>query len=441
MQVRFNFAMAIVATSMTVAVAACSNGGSGSGPGSGGSGNSASGGSSGASGGSSGSSGGSSGASGGAGGSSTTGTGGVVGSGGSSSGGSSGVDASADTKSDTGTGTGGSDGGAGASGTGCGVCPNGVIGHCDASANYPTYNGYALSMVEDFCGTLDLDHDPVWTWSDGAPADGATWFNKSQITFANGKMVISAMPQNQPGNYTSYSESDYNSATGKPTGRTVVSGEFRTKYNNYRYGRYEVTYKSPTANADPTKGGYLATMFLFRTPKWTAWNEVDLELEPWDDGNGGSIVHKVAGNVVDFVNTGAGVPGYPGGAAFVADPMSATYIQTDVHTYAFEWTPTSVTWYLDGKVIHSYGGGNGNGGSTPKIPNLSAKIMMNLWVFGGPHFGDPAGNNYPLKSEYDSFRFYKLASETTYPCSPTPGCLPAADTKFSQNNASEVPYP
>src|SRR5260221_6879312 len=101
--------------------------------------------------------------------------------------------------------------------------------------------------------------------------------------------------------------------TGTPTNRHSKSGERRTKYNNYRYGRYEVRFHAPAA-----AGGFLATMFAFRTPKWQTWNEVDLELEPMDGTK--DITKQVAGNVVYFKNTGAGVPGYPGGAAFDARP-------------------------------------------------------------------------------------------------------------------------
>src|SRR5262249_22353596 len=152
--------------------------------------------------------------------------------------------------------------------------------------------------------------------------------------------------------------------------RKFVSGEMRSKYNNYRYGHYEVRYHSPVANPDPTKGGYLSTMFIFRTPKWKTWNEIDIELEP----GGGSSVHQVAGNIVDFVNTGMGVPGYPAGnASPFSIAQAAPFTHTETHTYAFDWTPMKVTWYVDGKEIHSFAGTN-----NVKIPNLSAKIMMNL---------------------------------------------------------------
>ena len=328
-------------------------------------------------------------------------------------------------------GGGGSSGGPGA--TSCGACPANVAGHCDANATYPTYPGFTLHTAEDFCAPLDLDKDPIWTWSDGAPADGDTWFQKSQLGFADGKMTITAIPMNSPAGYTSFSESGYNSDTGKPTTRHFLSGELRTKYNNYRYGRYEARFKTPTANADVTKGGYLSTLFAFRTPKWQTWNEVDLELEPMDGTT--SIIHQVASNVVYSKNTGASVPTYPGGANLDNMPTGvANYVQTETHTYAFEWTATKITWYLDGNKIREYSG------PTPKVPDLSAKIMMNLWVFLGTHFGDPTQNTYPLKSEYEWFHFYKADGET-YPCSPTPTCLQPADTAFAKNNMNETTYP
>jgi hypothetical protein len=91
---------------------------------------------------------------------------------------------------------------------------------------------------------------------------------------------------------------------------------------------------------------------------------------------------------------------------------------------------------VDGVKIHEYAGT-----ANIPIPTLSTKIMMNLWIFSGTTFGDGANNKYPFTAKYDWFRFYKLNTETTYPCSPTPGCLPDADkTISSQNNPKEVNY-
>jgi beta-glucanase (GH16 family) len=269
---------------------------------------------------------------------------------------------------------------------------------------------------------------------------------EKQISFANGHMILTAdstcpAPQAAciPAS-TSYAEPDVNSNTGTRAAANVASGEFRTKYNNYRYGRYEARYNAPTPNstygANPggstNDGNFLATMFVFRTPKWATWNEIDIELEP-------SWPTEIPYNVVNAMNSDT----YPlthnasGQTAAIAG-----YNNTQTHTYAFEWTPSGVTWYLDGNQVHTFAGT-----ASDPIPSSSTKIMMNLWVFamGTPPssttFGDPTKNVYPFTASYDYFHFYKWNNETTYPCSPTPSCLPAADTAHSQNNPNETNYP
>jgi len=365
---------------------------------------------------------------------------GSTGSSGSSSGSSSGGGSSSGAHADGG---GPSDGGGSTDATtvadGGGNCPAGVVGHCDPGATYPQYPGFTLSLVEDFPGPIDLDTDPVFTWSDGSPESGQTRFRKEQITFANGQMMITAestcpspaapcIPSS-----TSYAESAKGSNTGTVAAMNVWSGEMRSKYNNYRYGRYEAKYRAPSANpgheTDPANSGnFLSTLFIFRTPKWQYWNEIDNELEP-------SIPISVAWNTVDAT----GATGYPGNNASPGNTGSsiAGYKNIDVHTYAFEWTPASVTWFVDGAQINQF-----TGTAADPVPTRSAKIMMNLWIFGSSAaFGDPTKNVYPFAATYDYFHFYKWNQETTYPCSPTPSCLPAADTAYSQNNPNEPNYP
>jgi hypothetical protein len=318
-----------------------------------------------------------------------------------------------------------------------GMCPPGVQGHCDVGATYPTYQGFTLNLVEDFPAPLDLDKDPILTWSDGSPVDGQTRFRKEQIAFADGKMIITAQPPDgcapQTGNAgcipggTSYAEPAPGMSTGSVGTMGVWSGEVRTKYNNYRYGRYEAKYHAP-ANT----GGFLSTMFVFRSPKWTIWNEIDNELEP-------SISTSVAGNVVFGPQGYTGYPNNPTqNDAWSAMISGGTYHIADEHTYAFVWTPTEIDWYLDGGTtpIQTFTGKAMDG-----IPTASAKIMMNMWVFAQPNpFGDAKTNQYPIKSEYEYFHFYKWDQDTTYPCSPAPACLPASDKANAQNNPSEVNY-
>jgi hypothetical protein len=342
-------------------------------------------------------------------------------------------------------GKGGAGGSAGAGGSGGssgeGACPGGVLGHCNSGATYPTYAGYTLGLVEDFPVALDLDKDSIFTWSDGSQADGQTGFRKEQISFANGKMLITAeAPAGCAAKTTnaicipprmSYAEALSPNAQASVGSMGVWSGQVRSRYDNYRYGRYEVKYGAPVANpgqeaTDDMSGNFLSSMFVYRAPRNVQWAEINFELSPWHHD-------QVSGNLV----SATGAVGYPGGNA---SPFSSTpggaYAITQEHVYAFNWTPTRIEWFLDGVSIHQFDGS----GPAP-IPSVSAKIMMDLWVFSGNTFGDGVNNKFPFTASYDYFRFYKLDTETTYPCAPVPACLPAADkTKSAQNNPSEVNY-
>jgi beta-glucanase (GH16 family) len=113
----------------------------------------------------------------------------------------------------------------------------------------------------------------------------------------------------------------------------------------------------------------------------------------------------------------------------------ANFSIKDTHNYMFEWTPAKVTWFVDGVMLRS------NMGNT-KIPTNSAKIMMNLWVFGSDAaFGIVGNNVYPFSATYEWIRFYKSNTETTYPYENPKTQLPAGDVDFSKNNPNETVYP
>ncbi|HET6283215.1 MAG TPA: glycoside hydrolase family 16 protein [Polyangia bacterium] len=356
-----------------------------------------------------------------------SGTGGSVGSGGSSgSGGTVGGTGGASSGGATGSGgatppdgsAGGADGGPvdreGGNDSGpAGGCPAGVHGHC-SMASYPTYPGFMLALVEDFDAPLDIDADPVWTWSDGALDEGQVRMTKGAITFGNGRMRLTVSRQ-ATGGGMSYSEDKNVNA------QPLSSGELRTKYNNFRYGRYEVRFKPPTS-----RGNFISTMFTFRTPKTIFWRELDVELTA-------SSVSQVGSNIV-WGNNQTGYGGTMNAYQAINGPGGYDN-QADFHVYAIEWLPTKVTWFLDGQMIRTAQAGGG-----PTIPERSAKIMMNLWIFGSNYaFGGSNNppNQYPLFAEYDWFRFYKSDMENTYPCWDVPTCLPHADLIRSKNNPND----
>jgi hypothetical protein len=323
-----------------------------------------------------------------------------------------------------GTGIAGSGGDMTSGAAGNTVCPPGVLGHCSPETGpVNKYAGFTLALDEEFDQAIDLDNDPIWTWSDGGRPESRTRYNKSQISFTGGQMIITAIAMMVPSGL-SYAEPALNQNTGTVSSRSVLSGELRTKYNNYRYGRYEVRYTAPIENGGSgASGNFLATMFTFRTPSWLEWREIDVMLEA-----------NIKGQVAYDMVTANGVTSYPGGdAGNLAPPGQPSFSIQMPHTYMIEWLPTRVTWYVDGRLLRT------NNNTAPGVPTLSAKIMMDLWVFASAAaFGNPANNVYPFSSSYDWFRFYKWDMDTTYPVADPHTQLPQADTQYSQNNPDET---
>jgi beta-glucanase (GH16 family) len=323
----------------------------------------------------------------------------------------------------------GSNGAAGASGSsGTLIDPDDIDdihGHPDPNGQYPAYEGFTPYLFEEFNDALDLNNDPYWTWGDGALFEGMTRMVEDNLSFANGKLVIRVTDEEQPGAY-SFSAAD-NVAT-KP----LSSGELRTIYNNFRYGRYEVRMKAAAGASN-----YIHTMFAYRTPAYLKWREIDIEIQASpNDSFISNIITAPAGQRFWSPAIEDATTSYPYGGQGSALP-SGFDTTSDYHTYAFEWLPTSIKWFVDGTLIRVKEDGVGK--NNLKVPTDSAKIVMNMWVFtsnalGG---GDPSNNDYPITGYYDWFHFYKWNGDDTYPCDDTPSCLPAADLELAKNNVND----
>jgi len=362
----------------------------------------------------------------------STGKGGTTAAGGSSGGSSGGTTPGGGTGGTTpGGGSGGMTPGAGTGGTnpnggsggGAGGGLEGVLGHPDPTKTYPVYDGFTLKLVEEFDVALDLDTDPIWTWSDGGMPEGAVRFKKENITFEGGVMKLTAKEEYTPASFSYAENSDH---YGNVLDRDLSSGEFRTIYNNFRYGRYEARFKAPQPNPDPTlNGNLIATMFTFRTPKFQDWREIDIEVL------GGDPLGSTT-NVIFANNAEAWCECNQEFVTFPNNQLPPGFNSREFNEYAFEWTPTQIRWYINGVQIRA------KDPSNIGIPDLPSKIMMNLWIFPSAAFGgDPNNNVYPFASEYDWFRFYKWNEETQYPCEPTPTCLSPDDLDQAKNNPND----
>jgi len=304
---------------------------------------------------------------------------------------------------------------------------------------FPTHAGYTLYLDEEFTNPLDLDNDPNFTWSDGWNNASQSRYAKSQITFSNGNLVLTAVKSSAAQPASSFAEN----ATGGIGPQPVISGEFRTRYNNYRYGWYEARYKPPPTPT-PTSGNYISAFFVFRTPRSQDWKEVDVELTPAGAGSPGP---GALGTNAYFRNNN-GLDDYSPNRAAPDEmvPLPAgTNVQSDFHVYAIEWQPTFIKWYFDGTLKRTYTppATGVNGDMQPNaigIPDEATKIMVDLWIFeaaNGFGGGDPAQNMYPLTAMYDYVRFYKWDMDMAYPCSPTPSCVKPRDCVDSKNNPED----
>ena len=126
--------------------------------------------------------------------------------------------------------------------------------------------------------------------------------------------------------------------------------EYRTK-ESYLYGRFEVRCKSTY------REGVLASFFTYYDGGTGVqdWNEIDIEIL-------GRYGNDVQYNIIT-----------PGQMDHVHHQFVNFNPHLDFHTYAFEWTPGYVAWFIDNEEVHRQTGEH--------IQTLirEQKIMMNIW--------------------------------------------------------------
>lgn len=167
-------------------------------------------------------------------------------------------------------------------------------------------------------------------------------------------------------------------ATGCLLGKDFKGAELRT-IQSFLYGRFEVSMKSAA------REGMLSSFFTYNdfATGPDQWNEIDFE-----------ILGRYTDNVQ--VNTIT-----PGQANHVRSHPVNFNPHLDYHTYAFEWTPSYVAWFIDGEEIYRQTGGH------ILTLNRAQKIMMNIW---NPTYtnwvGTWNGDLAPAFAFYDWVKYY-----------------------------------
>lgn len=127
-----------------------------------------------------------------------------------------------------------------------------------------------------------------------------------------------------------------------------IAGEISTP-EEYLYGYFEARLRVPHG------GGLVGAFFTFTRPNGNeTWNEIDMEFTGRDTRRL-ELVYHVAGQAT----------------LEVAElPFDAS---EDFHTYAFEWRPDAIRWFIDNELVHTSRGGLVSGLNRPQ------RIFASLW--------------------------------------------------------------
>jgi hypothetical protein len=154
--------------------------------------------------------------------------------------------------------------------------------------------------------------------------------------------------------------------------------EYRTKLS-YTYGRFEVRIKSAY------REGMLSSFFTYYDGGGGIgnWNEIDIEIM-------GRYFDNAQFNTITSNQTN-----------HVAHKPMQTSPHQEYHTYAFEWTPEYVAWFIDGVEVLK------QTGEHIQTLTLPQKIMMNIW---NPAYESWAGilipESLPAFAYYDWVSYY-----------------------------------
>ena len=270
------------------------------------------------------------------------------------------------------------------------------------------YDGFSLVIDERF----NAFNDEIWQKGDGAVGgESICRFQPQGVQITDGILALVIQQESiAPGWSIDHQQQKgpYNFSCGELRTRNTVP---------IRYGRIETRMKAP---ARETASGYISSLFTYvnnieanlADDNTREWEEIDVELE-------GGRPDKFQANLIYGKNTWEWWRTREFGAwedKIVVGPVD------EWRVFAIEWLPDAIHWYVDGELIKTLSQDDidcvpecvpPQKHATP-IPDNFTMIMMNFWIpndniqetFGG----NKKRNQYPMKTEYDWFRYYELDS-------------------------------
>lgn len=226
-----------------------------------------------------------------------------------------------------------------------------LLGSLPATAQAPASEAAvtAATFTDDFTGPAGAGIDTSkWHFETGDNVNNheRQWYTSGTNNAAldgQGNLVITAKKEN-PGNYNCwYGRCEYTSA------RLSTQGQF-----TQTYGRFEARMKLPRGQG-----------------MWPAFWMLGADIGNVGWPNSGEI--DIMENVGFEPNTVHGTlhgPGYSG-AGGIGAAYNGPNFSDDFHTYAVDWAPNQIKWYVDGNLYQT---------RTP------ADLNGNRWVFDHPFY-------------------------------------------------------
>ncbi|ROO89622.1 glycosyl hydrolase family 16 [Actinocorallia herbida] len=235
-----------------------------------------------------------------------------------------------------------------------------------------TPEGMHLTWREEFTGRRGAKPDPArWNIETTTPDTGELERNtrKNVALDGKGRLVITAR----------------SGAQGYTSARITTEGKFAPTY-----GRVTVRMKSPDG-----KGLWPAFWLLgadHMTNPWPASGEID--------------VMERRGDLTDRYYSTVQGPGYSGvGISKQYAPGRKVAFSSRFHVFGVDWTPTALTFMIDGKAVHTVDKASVPGEWVFDHPFF---LVLNLAV-GGPFPGEPTeATPFPAKMVVDYIRAYSF---------------------------------
>ena len=225
----------------------------------------------------------------------------------------------------------------------------------------PTPN---VTPVGGFLDNLDSYNTSLFTksdgWTNGSPFN--VGWRADHINFSGGIMTFTLDNATCPSGCSGmpYASAEYR--------RNALTG----------YGRYQGSFKA--AKASGIVGGSFFT--YTGSSDNQPWDEIDIE---------------ILGKDTTQMQTNYFTNGVGGHETLVPLGFDAS---TGFHTYGFDYQPTFINWYVDGKLVHSENGSRG------ALPSHTMKLMMNLWSgIGVDSWLGPFNYTGPLKVQVDWMQY------------------------------------